>query len=299
MKLERRKAYNPPIKWKESEVQLLLDILKTDGYNADRLQNDFPHRTLAAIRSKVRKLRIKHDLFGESYREEKSAFTIKIAKSLNISTVYDAYAGAGHQTFKWVSIVDTVFASERDNNKLESFSKAALKEGFTLVPSTIAGFSRFTKGSKEVQFYSGDAIKASTLLSSSGIQIDLIDLDTCGSTIPSLSTFLLLLEPKHLVITHGEFHSMRFQREDVIRRLFSHRDITNSILPRTVDEMSIELDKAVKMTSLRAHNETANSFWPILEDETWLGNKAHGMLRRYYRISKPSATSDCINELSE
>ena len=91
---------------------------------------------------------------------------------------------------------------------------------------------------------------------------------------------------------------MRFKREDVLRRLLMHRDISKNPLPLDVDEMSRELDKAVKIAGLRAHNETTDSFWLSLEDETWLGSRFHGMLRRYYKVSKPSATSDCINELS-
>jgi hypothetical protein len=91
---------------------------------------------------------------------------------------------------------------------------------------------------------------------------------------------------------------MRFKREDVLRRLLMHRDIRENPLPLEVDEMSKELDKAVKIAGLRAHNETVNSFWLTLMDETWLGSRFHGMLRRYYKVSKPPATSDCINELS-
>ena len=77
-----------------------------------------------------------------------------------------------------------------------------------------------------------------------------------------------------------------------------HRDIGSNPFPIGVDEMSDELDKAVKISGLRAHNETVDSFWMNLKDETWLGSKFHGMLRRHYKVEKPVATADCINELS-
>ena len=70
-------------------------------------------------------------------------------------------------------------------------------------------------------------------------------------------------------------------------------------MPLTVDQMAVELDKAVKIAALRAHNETADSFWLDLKDEVWLGGKFHGMLRRYYSVKKPVATADCLNTLAK
>jgi|GEM_PF-1304328 len=297
-KLERRKANNPPSSWSADEEKRLLLYLKKESFDAKQLREIFPNRTLPSIRSKVRKLRIKHDLFGESYRSDKEDFTLQIASKKKPKAVFDAYAGAGHQTFKWIEVADIVYASEIMKPKLKQFEKSAKFHGFSKVDTGDSLWKLFKKGAKKILFFPGDAIDAAADLKVNKLRIDLIDLDTCGSTLPILPTLLILLKPRHLVITHGEFHSMRFKREDVLRRLFMHRDISKNPLPMNVDEMGKELDKAVKIAGLRAHNETADSFWLTLEDETWLGGKFHGMLRRYYRISKPTATSDCINELS-
>jgi hypothetical protein len=184
------------------------------------------------------------------------------------------------------------------NSKLEQFETTARKNGFVKKDTEGNKWRLYIKEDKEIFFFLGDAIEAAADLKVNQINIDLIDLDTCGSTLPALPTFLVLLKPKHIVITHGEFHSMRFKREDVLRRLFTHRDISSNPLPLDVDQMSVELDKAVKLAALRAHNETIDSFWLNLQDETWLGGKFHGMLRRHYMVEKPLATADCINELS-
>lgn len=298
MTLKRRKADNPPLAWSPEEEKRLLKFLTDRTYSAKELQEIFPNRTLPAIRSKVRKLRIKHDLFGSSYREEKESFTVSVAEKVSPKVVFDAYAGAGHQTFKWIQIADTIYASEKMSGKLDQFEKSAFDNGFQKNDTGDCLWKLYTRESKSIYFFEGDAIDAAADLKVNQVAIDLIDLDTCGSTIPSLPTFLLLLKPKHLVITHGEFHSMRFQREDVIRRLFSHRDIRNGAIPSTIDEMCDELDIAVKIAALRAHNETMDSFWLNLVDQTWLGTKTHGMLRRHYKVERPVATSDCINEIS-
>lgn len=299
MKLERRKADNPPKEWSDKEETLLLEFLKKEAFDGKTLKKMFPERTIPSIRSKVRKLRIKHDLFGETYRGVKEDFTLKIARGVKPKIVFDAYAGAGHQTFKWIEIANTVYASEKMKSKLKQFADSAEFNGFEEIDTEENSWKKYCKGDKTVFFFIGDAVSAAAELRANNILVDLVDLDTCGSTLPILPTLLTLLKPKHLTITHGEFHSMRFQREDVLRRLLVHRDITENPLPMNVEELSAELDKAVKTSALRAHNETVDSFWLELIDETWLGGKFHGMLRRYYKATRPKATADCINELSQ
>lgn len=297
MKLKRRRAYNPKVEWNERDENLLLNEVKKNGFNAQTLLALFPNRTLPSIRSKVRKLRIKHDFFGNAYRDDKGEFTLKILKLTKPKSVFEAYAGAGHQTFKWVEKCDIVFAADSMKAKLRQFKSEANRHGFSLKEAS-GKWCLFEKDKKRIFYFTGDAIQAAADLNSNDVKVDLVDLDTCGSTLPTLPYFLLMLKPRHLVITHGEFHSMRFKREDVLRRLFVHRNINSSPFPLSVEEMSKELDKAVKAAALRAHNETVDSFWMTLKKETWLGNKFHGMLRRYYKVSKPKATADCLNTLA-
>lgn len=299
MKLERRKADNPPKIWSNKDELLLLEFLKNESFDAKTLKTMFPGRTIPSIRSKVRKLRIKHDLFGQTYRDVKEDFTLKIAQRVKPKIVFDAYAGAGHQTFRWIELAHTVYASEKMKSKLSQFAESAELNGFKEVGNDEGNWKKYSKDKKTIFFFIGDAVSAAAELRANNIQVDLIDLDTCGSTLPVLPTLLTLLKPKHLTITHGEFHSMRFKREDVLRRLLVHRDIKENPLPMSVENLSTELDKAVKTSALRAHNETVDSFWLELIDETWLGGKFHGMLRRYYKATKPKATADCINELSK
>ena len=295
--LERRKAYNPPVEWTLDEEKLLLEYLEENSFDSKQLKAMFPLRTLPSIRSKVRKLRIKYDLFGSSYRNEKECFTTQIAQEVRPKIVFDAYAGAGHQTFKWIEFADIIYASEKMKCKLWQFEVLAKYNQFKKRKYS-DNLYVFKKEKKKIYLYIGDALDVAAELKVKKIKVDLIDLDTCGSTLPLLPTLLLLTSPNHLVITHGEFHSMRFKREDVLRRLFVHKDISNNPLPIGVDVMSCELDKAVKVAALRAHNETVDSFWLELRKEVWLGSRFHGMLRRYYKVNKPIATSDCINEIS-
>ncbi len=123
--LERRKAYNPPVEWTLDEEKLLLEYLEENSFDSKQLKAMFPLRTLPSIRSKVRKLRIKYDLFGSSYRNEKECFTTQIAQEVRPKIVFDAYAGAGHQTFKWIEFADIIYASEKMKCKLWQFEVLA------------------------------------------------------------------------------------------------------------------------------------------------------------------------------
>jgi len=297
-KLKRRKANKPPVGWKRSHVKLLLNYLRTKKFNAKKLKKLFPNRSLPSLRSKVRKLRIQYDLFGNLYRPAKEKFTIEVASQVKPKVVFDAYAGAGHQTFKWIEVANTVYASEVMKGKLKQFDKVAESSSFKKYAGPKKNWFTYKKGKKSIHLFNGDALDAAVHIKMKAIKVNLVDFDTCGSTLPLLPTILLLTKPQNIVITHGEFHSMRFKREDVLRRLFVHRDIRQNPLPLKVDQMGKELDKAVKLAALRAHNETTDSFWLKLKKQVWLGGKFHGMLRRHYSVSRPKATADCINEIS-
>ena len=296
--LNRRQADNPPRKWPTDEQKRLLNLLKGSSARLAELQSAFPDRTLAAIRSKVRKLRIKHDLFGRSYRDEKAQFSVAVANAVNPETVFDAYAGAGHQTLIWAETAATIYAAEKIALQGRQFVRGILAQGFRECDSSLHNWRAFEKKDKEVFLWKGDAIDAAVSLRYNGRSTDLLDMDTCGSAIPALPIFLNLLKPRHLVITHGEFHSLRFGREDVLRRTLCHRSVNSSNLPKSPDSLKNALIKADKLSALRCDNETAKSRWLILQTHQWLGSPVTGMLRLHYRVVKPPATSDCLNELA-
>src|SRR5687767_5031121 len=180
MELQRRKANNIPVAWSEADEAKLLNFLKNKSFNAKKLKELFPKRTLPSIKSKVRKLRIKHDLFGSVYRDDKENFTIAVAKKVKPKIVFDAYAGAGHQTFKWIEVAEKVFASEKMKSKLRQFENSAKKNGFIKKDTKGNLWKKFVKGKKEVFFFQGDAIDAAADLKVNRINVDVIDLDTCG-----------------------------------------------------------------------------------------------------------------------
>ena len=78
-----------------------MTMLRNGKGDLPALREAFNGRKDASIRSKVRKFRVKHDLFGDAYREGKIKFSEKIVRATNPKTVFEAYAGAGHQTLIW------------------------------------------------------------------------------------------------------------------------------------------------------------------------------------------------------
>lgn len=264
----------------------------------DEIYGQFPTRTPQAIRSKIRKLRVKHGTFGESYRETKTDFTKHLAEIAQPRTVFEAYAGSGFQTLAWLTQAENVYCAEKNPAAIRRLRDRLRRAGYKR-DGTAGIWSVYTKGGKKAHIFQGDAVSAAAHLHAAIGQIDLLDLDTCGSTLPTLPTFLTLLSPSYLAITHGEFHSHRLRRSDVLRRLMVHADISVGVgKDLSVQDLAAELDKAVKTAALRSHNETHDSFWPELAEEKWLRNQTQGMLRRFYTLYRPVATADCLNYLS-
>lgn len=295
MEFQKRKKNNKGIRWTSSEEDKLVDFIKNDEINYDTLQTVFENKTLQAIRNKIRKLRISKSLYGASYQEDKETFTLKLAFSLKPQIVFEAYAGIGVQSIRWGEVAKEVYSSEINKNKFKDFKNCLVGNDYKCYESSQSEWTRFSKNKKKIWFANIDAVKAASILSAKGKKVDVLDLDTCGTSLPTLPIFLSLLKPKYVVITHGEFHSLRFRREDVLRRILPHIDISKPILPITPEGLAQELDKAVKLYALRSHNQTIHSYWAELIDEQWLGPKGRGMLRRVYALSRPSSTAECLN----
>lgn len=294
--LERRHIKTTPHPWTPDEEDLLLRLIKSNQASLKRLRIEFPGRTLASIRAKRRKVRIRNDLFGDSYRQEKSTFTENIGTNIRPNSVFDAYAGTGHQTEIWARYANNVFASEIEAEKHDLLVNRFARLGYKKSAMS-DGWIRLNRKKQSIYAYQGDAVKASASIATNWGSIDLVDLDTCGSTLPTIPTFLSCLNPKYLVVTHGEFHSLRFKRKDVLRRILTHRSIVQNVETLSVDELSKELLLSVEACCLRAHNMTEDSYFPRLLAECWLGSKKTGMLRRAFALERPVATSDCINTM--
>ncbi len=299
-KLERRRADGPPQAWSKREEETLLALLEDGVVAIKKLRAALPNRTRASINCKKRRLRIREDTFGKSYRDEKAAFTEKVASSTTPTNVFEAYAGAGHQTMKWLSGASHVFSVDRSSKKTAALKGHLLDGDFHREKGGLDGWESYARSDDQrVSIYTGDAVVAAAGVRSAGVPIDMVDLDTCGSTLPTLGLFLQLLRPRHLTITHGEFHSYRFGREDVLRRVLLHRDITRAHMCSSIHEFADELRLATCVAALRSHNETQHSYWLKLEDELWFGPRNRiQMIRRHYRVVRPSATADCLNILA-
>ena len=300
--LHRRRAYTKnPVRWSAKEEQLALRLIKKqevdDSFSWADIQSHFPSRTTPAIKSKLRKIRIKHDLFGRSYSSEKHKFLLTVANKAHPRIVFDAYAGSGVQTFLWAQKSDIIYASEKNSTKQKQFIARAAREKYKKKKSDLPGWVLFCRNGKKIYFWKGNALRAAIIASAHDRRADLLDLDTCGTTLPSLPSFLMLLRPRHLVISYGEFHSYRFGREDVLRRVLCHRSVNSSRMPSGIDKLADELHAATRMYGLRAGNELEDVFQLHLITTKWLGRNK-GILRRYYKVTKAPAIADCLNELS-
>jgi hypothetical protein len=291
----RRSALARGAPWKPSEEKLLAKMARHTVPREDALNELSKTRSLAAIRSKLRKVRIGQDLFGDTYRSDKDAFTVRLSNALQPKTVFEAYAGCGHQTLKWLTKARTVLAAERNKTKASQLRGNLKREGYRKAAATLTNWETFKKGNRKVFLFTGDAVNAAVSLAAREIRIDLVDLDTCGSTVPTVPLFLRLLKPRALVITHGEFHSLRFSRRDVLSRLLPYE---GGKRVRTSAHLADALERTIQFDALRTGNEIKEAFWLEKSEEVWLGAKNQGMLRRCYKVKRPRAAADCLNALN-
>lgn len=296
MRLVRRRRDGSAGPWTPAQVERLRRFLSL-GMKLEEIYGQFPTRTPQAVRSKIRKLRVKHGTFGASYRNTKTGFTKDIAKEARPKTVFEAYAGSGYQTIAWLTQADTVYCAELSRPAVSRMSARLRRMGYKRARNG-GRWLVYRKEEKSVKIFLGDAVSAAAHVHAEIGEVDVLDLDTCGSTLPTLPTFLALLSPAYLVITHGEFHSLRLRRNDVLRRIMVHSAIGQPLSRMGISELAAQLDKAVKTAALRAHNETQDSFWPELVSEKWLRSRSQGMLRRFYALYRPVATADCLNYLA-
>jgi hypothetical protein len=293
---QRRAAHSNGKPWTAHEKSLLHQVAAGQLSKADAFGVLGKRHSNAGIRSKLRKVRIANDLFGDSYREAKSSFSCRIGERTTPRIVFEAYAGAGHQTICWIKHASRVFAAEKDASKVKRLRLNLRREGFKKGTRWKRGWEVFLNGRRKVFLFKGQAVDAAISLAYNGISPELVDLDTCGSTIPTVPLFLTLLRPTSIVITHGEFHSWRFGRTDVLARLLAHGGAETLTSDRTVFAKALE--ETLRMDALRAGNEISEGFWLERLDEQWLGSKARGMLRRCYTVSRPIAAADCLNQIS-
>ena len=294
---QRRSTKRKPVPWSTKDESKFLKLLEEEKCGIATLRSIFPERSDASLRAKRRKLKIRENIFGERYRAVKSEFTAEIAARIRPRMIFEAYAGIGHQTRVWLDHCDHLVCAELNPAKCKILVKNLISDGYKKCNGFNHHWVSLKNHNKTVDVFQGDALRAATEIAVFVGGADVLDLDTCGSTIPTITTFVNLLHPKHMLITHGEFHSLRFGREDVLKRLMCHKSIAQEILPLTVNGLALELDRAVKVSCLRAHNETKDSYFPELVGECWLGEPQSGMLRRYYKIEKAIATADSINRI--
>ncbi len=226
MVYERRKAFTR-LPWDEDEEKLLLQLAGRNFTYKDILEEYFPHRTMASIKNKLRKLRKKLRLYNNTHRELKERMNkgwIKYAffHKRRPLKVLDGYAGAGDSFISYLSFSREAYACELNGTRFEELVENVLQstQGKIVYDHKIRDLRLIQIKSlkKNIVCVRGDVEKLASLLYVLGHRFDFVDLDPCGSCMFTLPLTVKIIKNGYLAVTYGQLQLARLKRIDVLRK---------------------------------------------------------------------------------
>ncbi|MFA4663351.1 Myb-like DNA-binding domain-containing protein [Pyrococcus kukulkanii] len=301
-KKPRAYSNNP---WTKEEEQRLLYLL-WKGYSPSEIATYFPNRSKVSIKNKIRKMKIKYDLYGGGHRKEKYQLAEEWVRTIKPKTVLDGFAGRGNLTKIYLEHAKTVYAVEIKRNIFESL-KANIEE-YIGEEAEITDRNTYVidNGEKRIVLINSDIKDAVYYLGGQGITFDFIDLDPCGTPIPVIPLLpKILKEDGYLAITFGDFHSYRFKRYDVLAKtvpiLFDIR-LNEGFIPRNIkniEEFNKYLIVWVSILWILPQDVHNFTYLELIEKHLLGKKKARGVLRALFRVKKGKSNAEILQKIQD
>jgi|GEM_PF-2704862 len=208
--------------WSKEEEEKLLKLIEK-GLSPSEILAYFPDRSMISIKNKIRKLRIKYNLYGFDHQDKKSKILEKWLKRIKPKTVLEGFAGHGNLTKVYLGFAEEICAVEI-NKQIFKRLKENLEKILNLKAKKIENANNVQiykiKGNNKVIFLINSDIRdAIHYLAYHGYKFDFIDLDPCGTPIPFIPLIPKISKVgSHIAITYGDYHSLRFKRYDVLAK---------------------------------------------------------------------------------
>lgn len=296
-----RKSTTKDNDWTKDE-ELLLKRLLEKALGPQTIKEHFPGRSLTSLKSKIQKFKIKYETYGSDDKNIKRILAEKWLTKIKPKSVFEGFAGLGNLTKIYIkSGAKKIYACEMNEQRyftlLNNISKFMKSKG---INSNINGIKirKFSINNQEVYLAHCNSERLAAYLYSKGEYFDLVDLDPCGTTLPSMALFLKLIKNGYLEATYGEFHSYRLGRIDVM--LKSVPTIVNyskdGISMKEVGSVKELYNKLVSWTCLQgaATLDYGEQKFVNPIDHSNLGNRQ--VFRVLYKVDKADSLTKIVNK---
>lgn len=299
MRFQKRHANTFNV-WEQKEIALLSNLIK-QGHTLKDIHKFFPERTSPSLRNKYRRLRFQLGIYNEDHKQLKKNKTEDWLKKTKPKTIFEGFSGKGYLTSLYLKYASELYCCEKNKRRFEILEKNTMNSLVCENPTNEHLDEKtveITSDKHKVILYHGDCQKLAAKLYSEDKKVDLVDIDPCGTILPSLPLFLRIIDRGAMLITFGDFYSYRFGRKDV---LFKN-------IPLIFDIKT----KKVETDFLRSSEDIYNLFigWTILsgafsiengelkcikKNETILLGKKPGVLRVLFKVRKADSLSQILN----
>lgn len=284
------------------EEKLLLKKLIVKGLGAKKIKPYFKERSLTSIKSKLQKFKIKYGLYGLDDKDTKQTLAKKWIAKANPDSIFEGFAGTGNLTRLYLeSGANKIYSCELNKGRflklINNISSITERKGIQTRINDIR-IIKFNLKNQTVYLANCNAERLATYLYSKGERFDLVDLDPCGTALPSMYLFLRLIKNGYLEMTYGEFHSYRLGRYDVLlktvptafnfskdgitlKKISSEKDLYRQLISWTCLQGAFTLD----------YNEM--KFVNPIESSS-LGNRR--MFRVLYKVNKADSLTKILNK---
>ena len=287
-------------KWTKEEEQKLLELI-SQGLPPSEITMYFPNRSKASITNKIRKMRIKYDLYGEDHRKHKYQLAEKWVQEIKPKIVLDGFAGHGNLTKIYLKYANTVYAVEINKTIFEKLKTNIENTLGSKAEKSDDNIYIIENPHRKAVLMNSDIKDAIYYLGGQNIVFDFIDLDPCGTPMPVIPLLpKLSKENGYVAITFGDFHSYRFRRYDVLAKtmpiLFDIQP-NKGFVPKKVNGLEEFNKYLVTWASILwilpqdIHNLT---YLEPVEEHLLGEKKPKGVLRALFQVKKGKANAEAI-----
>ncbi len=299
--------FNKPIAkgreaWSNEEEHIINKMIN-QGKTLKEIKKSLPHRSPISLKAKIRRMRFKQDKYGSDHRKEKYDLTRKWLVSIKPEKVFEGFAGEGKSTLIYLESdsVKEIHSCEINKKVFDKLLKNLSKK-------LEIKFKKMEKYNLNVFFgkYNGkniflvneDSQKWAARLYSYNKTFDFLDLDTCGTVLPSLNNYLKIIRNGYFLLTLGEFHSYRFGRKDALIKsnplMFKELTSNKNSKKVTVDEFYNGMIAWIYLVGSQtiSYNELREI---NLKEKVILGK---GICRVFFSVKKADSLAKILNNTS-
>lgn len=263
--------------WTPEEDAILIKCMKEKMENPSEISRNYlPHRDHDAIRKRIIYLRKTSKEFGYFHKDDKYSFSREVIEEIRPKVVFEGYAGIGYQTKQYIGNCEVIFCVDSD-------PKVEERRIEYLQPDKVLEFDEYKilRFSDTVVYsITGDVVDGAAFVKGFGFDVDYVDLDPYSSAVIEAAHVVRLLRPKYLMMTFGEWQSIKLHNMDFLFRVLFSGYNAFEIRDMHIDDIINLVEYCLQMRLLTLSSETKKCVYMEKIKEQWLGETKHRGIKR-------------------